>query len=119
MRAAGAGAGEEGGMAKYMFSASYTQDGIRGLLKEGAKSRVKVIEGLVDSVGGKVEAMYWTFGKSDVVVICDLPDNAAAAAVATTVSASGGAGVATTVLLTAAEVDKARKLKAAYRPPGG
>ena len=105
-------------MGHYLFRASYTQEGIQGLLKEGAKSRVKALTTAVEAVGGKLEAMYWSFGDEDVILLADVPDNAAAAALSTRVSAAGVAGVSTTVLLTAAEVDKARKLKSAYRPPG-
>ena len=105
-------------MGHYLFSASYTQQGLQGMLKEGAKSRVKALTEAVESVGGKLEAMYWTFGDADVILIADLPDNSAAAALSTRVAAAGVAGVSTTVLLTAAEVDKARKMKASYRPPG-
>ena len=105
-------------MAKYLFSASYTHAGLQGVLKDGAKSRVKAIEAFAESLGGKVEAMYWSFGKSDVIVIAELPDNAAAAAFSTTVAAAGVAGVKTTVLLTAAEVDSARAMRPSYRPPG-
>lgn len=105
-------------MGHYLFRASYTQEGIQGLMKEGAKSRVKALTEAVESVGGKLEAMYWSFGDEDVVLLADLPDNSAAAALSTRVAAAGVAGVSTTVLLTASEVDKARKLKAAYRPPG-
>lgn len=105
-------------MSHFMFRASYTQEGIQGVLKEGAKSRVKALTATVESVGGTLEAMYWAFGDEDVVLIADLPDNSAAAALSTRVAATGVAGVSTTVLLTAAEVDKARKLKTNYRPPG-
>ena len=105
-------------MGHYLFRASYTQEGLQGLLKEGAKSRVKALTESVESVGGKLEAMYWSFGDEDVVLLADLPDNSAAAALSTRVAAAGVAGVSTTVLLSAAEVDKARKMKATYRPPG-
>jgi uncharacterized protein with GYD domain len=105
-------------MAHYLFRARYTQQGIQGVLKEGAASRVKVIADLAASLGGKIEAMYWAFGEDDTIVIADLPGNAAAAALATRVSASGAAGVSTTVLLTAADVDAARGLSVTYRPPG-
>jgi uncharacterized protein with GYD domain len=102
----------------YLFRASYSQEGLQGLLKEGAKSRVKVLTGAVEAVGGKLEAMYWSFGDEDVILLADLPDNSAAAALSTRVAATGAAAISTTVLLSAAEVDKARKLKSAYRPPG-
>lgn len=106
-------------MAHYLFRAHYTQQGIEGILKEGAKRRLKAIDALVKSVGGKVEAAYWSFGDEDFVMLAELPSNAAAAAASTRVAASGAAGVSTTVLLTAAEVDEARGLKVTYRPPGG
>lgn len=105
-------------MAHYLFEASYTEAGLTGLVKEGAAGRVKAIEDAVGSLGGKVEAMYWSFGKADVMVLAELPDNAAAAALSTTVAAAGVAGVRTTVLLTAAEVDKALGMHPRYRAPG-
>lgn len=105
-------------MGHYLFRASYTREGLQGLLKEGAASRRKVIEDLFASLGGKLDHMYWTFGDADVVVFGDLPDNAAAAALSTRVSASGAASVSTTVLLTSADVDHAREIQVSYRPPG-
>ncbi len=105
-------------MPHYMIRASYTQQGIQGVIKEGAAGRVKAVNALVGSVGGTVESMYWAFGDDDFVAIAELPDNAAAAAVASTVGASGAASVKTTVLLTAAEVDEARGRTVAYRAPG-
>jgi len=105
-------------MAHYLFRAHYTQAGLQGVLKEGAVSRQAVIDGLLQSVGGRMEAMYWSFGDEDVIVLAELPGNAAAAALSTRISASGAAGVSTTVLLTASEVDEARGIGVAYRPPG-
>jgi uncharacterized protein with GYD domain len=105
-------------MAHYLFMADYTDAGLAGLMKEGAAGRTKAIEEFAKSLGGEVEAMYWSFGKSDVVVIAELPDNASAAAFSTTVAAAGVAGIKTTVLLTASEVDKARGMHPRYRAPG-
>lgn len=105
-------------MGHYLFRASYTVEGLKGLLAEGAESRIKALEAVFASVGGKLDHMYWTFGDADVIVFGDLPDNAAAAAVSTRVSASGAASVSTTVLLTAADVDRARGLNVDYRKPG-
>jgi uncharacterized protein with GYD domain len=102
----------------YLFRASYTREGLQGLLEEGAASRKQAIEAVFASLGGKLDHMYWTFGDADVVVFGDLPDNAAAAALSTRVTASGAAAVSTTVLLTAADVDRARELQVDYRAPG-
>jgi uncharacterized protein with GYD domain len=101
-----------------MIQASYTTEGIQGVLKEGAESRLDVVRKLAASVGGSVEVAYWAFGDADFVAILELPDNAAAAAAASTVAASGAVTTRTTVLLTAAEVDEARRRSPSYRPPG-
>ena len=105
-------------MPHYLFRARYTQQGIQGVLKEGAAARTKVIIDLVASVGGRAEAQYWAFGDDDYLLIAELPGNTAAAALAARVAATGTAGISTTVLLTAAEVDEARGVTIGYRPPG-
>jgi uncharacterized protein with GYD domain len=105
-------------MPHYLFRASYTTQGVQGLMKEGAAGRAKTVKGLVKSAGGKVEAQYWAFGDDDYVLIAELPGNAEAAALALRVAASGAAGITTTVLLTASEVDEARGIAVDYRPPG-
>jgi uncharacterized protein with GYD domain len=101
-----------------MFRASYSTQGIQGVMKEGATSRVKAVEELAASVGGRILAAYWAFGDDDFITIGELPDNAAAMAIAGTVGASGAARVTTTVLLTAAEADQAINRSVTYRPPG-
>jgi uncharacterized protein with GYD domain len=106
-------------MAHFLFSANYTQAGLAGVMKNGAASRIKALEDSASSLGGKVEAMYWSFGKYDVILVVELPDNAAAAALSTAVATTGAASVTTTVLLTADEVDKARTMHPTYRAPGG
>lgn len=105
-------------MPQYLFRASYSVQGIQGVMKEGATSRVKAIEDLAASVGGKVLSAHWAFGDDDFITIVDLPDNAAAMAIAGTVGASGAARVTTTVLLTAAEADEAIRRTVRYRAPG-
>ena len=105
-----------GQMPHYMFRASYTLQGIQGVMKEGAASRVTAVEALAGSVGGRILSAYWAFGDDDFIAIAELPDNAAAMAIAATVGASGAANVTTTVLLTAAEVDDA--LARRVRPTG-
>ena len=106
-------------MGKYLFRASYSSAGAAGVLKEGGSSRAKAVEALAASVGGTIEAMYWSFGADDFFVIVDLPDSHAAAALSLTVGASGAASVTTAELLTAADVDDIAARRVTYRPPGG
>lgn len=105
-------------MAKYLFQASYVGDGIKGLLAEGATSRVDHVEKLITGLGGTIEAFYFSFGDDDVVAIGDFPDHETAAAFSLAVNASGAVKIKTTVLMTPEEVDAATKKTVDYRPPG-
>ncbi len=105
-------------MPKYLLQASYTAEGLRGLLKEGATKRKASAEQLIDSLGGKLEVFYPAFGDTDVFLIVDAPDNETAAAASMAVGASGAVRVKTTVLLTPEEMDRATKKSVSYRPPG-
>lgn len=105
-------------MAKYMFEASYSVEGVRGLLKEGGTGRRQALDTLISGLGGTMEAFYYVFGEDDVIIIADLPDNTTAAAVSLRVSAAGAAQASVRVLLTPAEIDAATKQQVAYRAPG-
>ncbi|MCB0131670.1 MAG: GYD domain-containing protein [Caldilineaceae bacterium] len=105
-------------MAKYLLQASYTVDGVKGLLKEGGSARRAVVERLATSLGGTVESFYYAFGENDLYVISEFPDNVAAAAIGLTVVASGAVSCKTTVLLTAEEIDAATRTSPTYQPPG-
>jgi uncharacterized protein with GYD domain len=105
-------------MPHYLFRASYTRQGLEGVMKEGGASRIAAVKQLVESVGGRFEAAYWALGEDDFIMIAEAPDNAAAAAAAATVGLSGAASVHTTVLMTADDIDAARARTVTYRPPG-
>jgi uncharacterized protein with GYD domain len=105
-------------MGKYLLQVSYTADGARGLLKDGGSKRRDAARALVESVGGKLEAMYFAFGGTDVYAIADVPDAVSAAAASISVGASGGATVKTVVLLTPEDLDKAAAKSPKYTAPG-
>jgi uncharacterized protein with GYD domain len=106
-------------MAKFLWKASYTSDGLKGLLKEGATGRRAAIDQLTEALGGKVEAFYYALGDDDVIVIVDLPDNTTAAAISLAVNSTGAVQIKTVPLLTVEEVDAAAKKSVEYRRPGG
>jgi uncharacterized protein with GYD domain len=105
-------------MAKYLVQFSYTGEGLQGLLKEGGSKRREATQQLIESLGGKVESYYFSFGDHDGFIIVDGLDNVNAAAAALIGGASGAVETKTTVLLTPEEVDEATKLHGDYRPPG-
>jgi len=106
-------------MPKFLYEASYTLDGVKGVQSAGGTSRRDAVAKVAESVGGRLESFYFAFGDRDAYVVVDLPDNESATAVALTVNAAGGATVRTVVLLTPDEVDAAAKRSVDYRPPGG
>jgi uncharacterized protein with GYD domain len=105
-------------MPKYLAHASYTLEGLKGLLKGGGSKRREVVEQLAKGLGGKLEAFYYAFGDDDVFGIFDLPDNVSAAALSLAINAAGGATSKITVLITPEEVDRAAKKTVEYSPPG-
>jgi uncharacterized protein with GYD domain len=105
-------------MPKFLFEASYTLDGVKGVQREGGSGRRDAVAKAVEGAGGRLESFYFAFGERDAYVIVDLPDNETAATIALTVNGSGGAMVKTVVLMTPEEVDAAAKRTVDYRPPG-
>jgi len=105
-------------MPEYLWQTSYTAEGFKGLLKEGAVNRVAYMRDLFEKYGGKLEAMYWAFGDSDLYTIGEVADNAAAAACSMAVSTSGAGHTTTVVLLTPEEIDAAASLEVGFRGPG-
>lgn len=105
-------------MAKYLLQVNYTVEGARGLLKEGGSKRRGVAQMLAESLGGRLESMYFAFGDTDCYIIADMPDNTSVAAITLALAASGGLTARTTVLLTPEEMDQASRKSPAYKPPG-
>ncbi len=105
-------------MAKYLVQFRYVGEGAKGLLKDGGSKRRDAVDQLIASMGGTLEAFYFSFGEYDGLCIVDAPDNIGTAAAALLVNASGAVQAVTTVLLTPEEVDEATKKTADYRPPG-
>ena len=105
-------------MPKYLFEAKYTPEGVKGLQKAGAASRVAAVSDMCSGLGGSLDSFHFAFGGVDAYVIVDLPDDEAAAAAAFTVGASAITKVNTVKLLTVEEADAALGRSVAYRPPG-
>ena len=105
-------------MPKYLVEARYTAEGAKGLMREGGSGRRAAVAKTVESVGGKLEAVYFAFGDVDVYIIADLPDNVSAAAVSLAANQTGFIASKTIVLMTPEEMDQATKKTTAFRPPG-
>jgi len=105
-------------MAKYLAIASYTAEGMKGVIDKGGTARVEASRKLVEGAGGSMESFYFALGEDDAYIVCDLPDNVTAAAVSMNAAASGMVVSRMVALLTADEVDRAAAAKMHFEAPG-
>jgi uncharacterized protein with GYD domain len=105
-------------MIKFLIKASYTSEGVKGLLKVGGTNRKQAIEKMISDLGGKMEAFYYAFGDTDVYLIAEIPDTATATAISLNINSTGLVSTSNTMLISAEEVDNATKISVGYRAPG-
>ena len=73
---------------------------------------------MLKSVGGTLEAFYFSFGENDFYVVVNLPDHVNATAITLSTNASGAFNIKTVVLLSPEEIDQAVSKEVYVRPPG-
>src|SRR5262245_58451690 len=105
-------------MPKFLLQVNYTPEGARGLKSEGGTKRREAARNAAESIGGRLDAFYFSFGSQDVVCVCDMPDAVSMAALSLAVTGSGAAETRTTPLLSAEDMDHAVSKHSAYRKPG-
>ncbi len=105
-------------MAKYLFTGSYTLDGVRGLATEGGSARAEAVSALCASLGGSVESVHFRVDHDDFVIIAEMPDTVSTAAASLVVTSTGAINPQVVPLLTPEEMDHACKLTADFRAPG-
>ena len=108
-------------MPHYMVEVGYNTSGLAALVKE-PQDRIEKVTPAVEALGGRIECGYYAFGEFDIVLICEIPDNATAAALALAVGAGGTVGsYKTTVLLTPEEAVQAMSTAggSSYKPASG
>ena len=105
-------------MPKYLYQGSYTDKGLKGLMKDGGSKRMEVTRKAIESLGGKMEADYFALGGNDFYIILDVSDNVKAITGTLVANASGTVKVHITALVSPEEVDLAAKQTMDWRPPG-
>ena len=107
-------------MAHYLFQGGYAPEAWAGLM-ENPEDRTAVVRAAFESIGGKLDALYYTFGADDFVGLAEVPDNIQAAAVSIAVASTGRyRNFRLTPLLTAQEIVQAMQGagKVSFRPAG-
>ena len=97
-------------MPHYLVQASYTSETL-ALLSKNPQNRLEIVAGVVQKLGGRVEAGYFSFGDYDVTMIVELPDNSTAAGMAIGSAGKGHVkAIKTTPLLTGEEALEAMRV---------
>jgi uncharacterized protein with GYD domain len=107
-------------MPHFMIQGGYSSEAWAALTKT-PEDRTAVVRSAVESLGGKLEALYYCFGEDDFVVIVECPDNVTGAALSVAVGATGRyRNLRSTVLMTTKEgtevMRKAGQVR--FRPAG-
>ena len=105
-------------MPKYLFYGRYTPEGLKGLMKEGGSKRIEAAKQALGSVGGSLEAFYFSNGEQDFYIIVNLPDHVSSTAITLAGNVSGTFSIRAVALLTPEEMDEAVKRNVDFRPPG-
>ncbi len=110
-------------MPKYAFLGGYTSESWARMI-QNPEDRATAVRKLAESVGGKLESFFWSFGEDDFLVIADAPDDVTATAISVAVAGSGTLRNLRTVKLITTEearkvLEKAKTAQRAYTPPGG
>ncbi|HSH12055.1 MAG TPA: GYD domain-containing protein [Ilumatobacter sp.] len=105
-------------MSKYLVTANYTTDGVKGLMQEGGSKRRAAATAAIESVGGSVDCFYYAMGDDDVVGIVDFPDEASAVAVSLMINSTGAVNLRLLPLIEVEELDAAAAKTPSYRAPG-
>jgi uncharacterized protein with GYD domain len=105
-------------MPKFMSTGQYSAGGLQGSLEEGFAVREAYVTQMIESLGGKVDGFYWTYGKNDIVTIIEGTEEVALAVALAVSSDPDSVQIETMPLLTAADLDAARAKLPKYRGPG-
>ena len=65
-------------MARYLYRLQYTKAGLEGTVKEGFRKREDFFGETVKGLGGSTESANWAYGDTDIFIITDFPEAAAA-----------------------------------------
>ena len=99
-------------MPRYLALFSYSDEAMASMI-EAPSDREPAVRAVVESVGGRLEALYWMFGPHDGIAIVDVPDSVTMAGINAAIRSTGSVRSETYELF--ATTDIVRILEAAGR----
>ena len=108
-------------MPKYLALFSYSHTAMAAMIDNPA-DRETAVRNVVESVGARLETMYWMFGAHDGIAIIEAPDSLTMAGISAAVSSTGAVSSETHELFSSADVgtilEKAGQARANFTEPG-
>ncbi len=108
-------------MPKYLALFSYSDTAMAAMIDNPA-DRETAVQRVVESVGARLETMYWMFGAHDGIAIIEAPDSLTMAGISAAVSSTGAVSSETHELFSSADVgrilEKAGQARANFTRPG-
>jgi uncharacterized protein with GYD domain len=108
-------------MPMYLGRFSYSREAVKAMI-ENPEDRGAAARAAAESLGCKLEGIWFAFGEFDGYFLLDAPDNSTAVALSATVAGSGAMNRTELTPLVSIEegIEAFRKAQAAsYSPPGG
>lgn len=98
-----------------MIQFSYKSEMVGKLIKN-PEDRSEAVRKLIEQLGGKLLAFYYSYGDYDGVVIAEMPDNTSGlAASMVSVAAGGTSKIKTTILISIEEAKEAMKKASGFK----
>ena len=108
-------------MPKYLALFTYSGDAKAAMIESPAE-REPAVRAVLESVGARLEVMYWMFGKHDGIAIVEAPDSLTMAGISAAVSSTGAISSETHELFSAEDahriLDTARTARGHFAQPG-
>ena len=103
-------------MALSMIQFSYKSETVGNLIKN-PEDRSVAVKQLIEKLGGKMLAFYYSYGDYDGLIITEMPDNVSGLATTMAAFAAGGtAGIKTTILISVEDAVAAMKKASGLKP---
>ena len=108
-------------MPKYLALFSYSDEAMAAMIENPAE-REPAVRKVLESVGARLEALYWMFGAHDGIAIVDAPDSLTMAGISAAVSSTGSIRSETHELFSTADIrrilETARNAREHFARPG-
>jgi uncharacterized protein with GYD domain len=108
-------------MPKYLALFSYSDSAMAAMI-QNPTDREPAVQRVLESVGARLETLYWMFGAHDGIAVVEAPDSLAMAAISAAIRSTGTVRSETHELFSTADIrqilETARHAQASFTPPG-